>query len=1313
MSEMTTSESFEHPSHLAPLPPGPWLVFVRNPGNELTGLGASLVRARTAGLDVGIVYDASSPAAQEEPSSFLPEVRREYLTRSTSPEHTQAQIARWLSEIGPATIFVPSPISEEDSDLVFARDVESALRDSGYEGSLWAYYSSGEGPCNRYLDVSSSLEFLEKHCRQDTALDCSKLLQRLHPRATHPSGASAIEGFWAMDHFAKGSLLNSALRFSFSGRQIAQSFWADDAKIVSVIVRTRNRPEFLREALASLMSQRVSGLEVIVINDGGAPVGEVIVQFEGRLRLSLHELTESVGRVAAANLGIRQATGSWVAMLDDDDIYLPGGIETLIAAAQDPGVVYFGEVDLVRYDERGRQLLRRFGAPYDAALMAFENQIPFIGCLMPREALLAIGGLDESLQCFEDWDLYLRLAERYRFEFVDSLVAEYRSFGGTFADGRGDVNDQISGLTRIYAKHLRCGKASLLADANIAVKRKLIPQAVHVEASKAVLQMREQELAQREMLQQQLREIRLTPMYAAQQALHVAVIVVNYNGRRHLEKLIPSLMATRHARFEAIVVDNASKDDSVEWLRANWSQVKVIAEEQNHGFGHGNLIGIQAADSGFVALLNSDTVVTPDWLTHLIQPLLLDPEVGATCSQLRLLERPELLNARGGGMSREGFGFDIDTGFPYIEPEFDTDAARPTDVLFPSGAAMLVRKNEFLAMGGFDPMMFMYHEDVDLGWRYWLKGQRVVMCPRSVVFHAFGGTTGVEQSSAWRHVMGNRHNLRTLWKNYQLRHALGATYRLFRGWLRSGHVDFAWAVLSWNLRHAPSTWRARTRIQRDRRMSDQELIRRGLISLHVPPQPDLSVASDAARSEPLLENPVLCPGRSSALGRLGLGWYAPEVVGGLDVRATTGHSFARLKVAAGAVGKLVVKLHVPLQICEQRTVTALCNGHRVVTPLDQHTFWQQIDIPAQPGPQGVLDLVLDVPSWCSHHEFHNGDTRRLGAFVHQIVFEAVESPPVYSPHSVTVLITTYKRWPILVRTLEALKRQTWSDFEVVLVDDGSNDGTWQNLQDWKRDHASGLQLQIFTQTNTGQGIARNQGLQHAHGDLVLFIGDDTVPEPDFIEQHVSKHHEVGMPCAIVGYTQWDREHMRVTPLLEYVNEGGHQFGYRYMRDGNDVPYTCFYTSNVSLPREILGAQPFDPNFQTYGWEDIDLGLRLSRRGLRIIYNAHARVHHCHPMVLRDFYRRQIKVGAAIGTMYALHPDLIHDPLMPPADRPKLWKRMARVCVAPILPLVNWLDIQGMRLPERLYRLVLSDGFWVGRDNAHREQALKNKPVRVA
>lgn len=126
------------------------------------------------------------------------------------------------------------------------------------------------------------------------------------------------------------------------------------------------------------------------------------------------------------------------------------------------------------------------------------------------------------------------------------------------------------------------------------------------------------------------------------------------------------------------------------------------------------------------------------------------------------------------------------------------------------------------------------------------------------------------------------------------------------------------------------------------------------------------------------------------------------------------------------------------------------------------------------------------------------------------------------------------------------------------------------MQKWQAEHAGELELKVFTQENTGQGIARNNGLVHAQGELVLFIGDDIIADPDFIRQHVSQHRAAGMPCAVVGYTEWDHAGMRVTPLLAYANEAGHQFGYRYMKDGEDVPYTCFYTSNVSAPRSILG-----------------------------------------------------------------------------------------------------------------------------------------------
>jgi hypothetical protein len=173
--------------------------------------------------------------------------------------------------------------------------------------------------------------------------------------------------------------------------------------------------------------------------------------------------------------------------------------------------------------------------------------------------------------------------------------------------------------------------------------------------------------------------------------------------------------------------------------------------------------------------------------------------------------------------------------------------------------------------------------------------------------------------------------------------------------------------------------------------------------------------------------------------------------------------------------------------------------------------------------------------------------------------------------------------------------------------------------------------------------------------------------------------------------------MRVTPMLEYANEAGQQFGYRYMKDAEDVPYTCFYTSNVSAPRHILGTEPFDPTFRTYGWEDIDVGYRLAKRGVRLVFNRKARARHRHPMELSDFYRRQVKVGSAVSALYALHPELRDDqPLMPLPSRSHIGLTVGRHVVPLLVPLINWLDCHMVRLPERVYRAVLSTGYWIGR-----------------
>jgi len=723
----------------------------------------------------------------------------------------------------------------------------------------------------------------------------------------------------------------------------------------------------------------------------------------------------------------------------------------------------------------------------------------------------------------------------------------------------------------------------------------------------------------------------------------------------------------------------------------------VLAEPHNHGFGRANLLGAQAARGEYLALLNSDTEVAADWLLPLLRSLQNDSQIAAACSLLRLMDRPMLLNARGGGMSRLGYGYDIDFGLPYVE-RADAQDVTEVDVLFPSGAAMLMRRSEFLELGGFDPAYFMYHEDVDLGWRLWLLGRRVVLCPRSVVLHAFGGTTGAEMAAGWRDVMGNRHHLRTLWKHYEFRHAVGATLRLLRDWMRGGHFLFAARVLWWNLLQITDTWRQRRLIQNTRSLTDAELIARGLISLCVPAAPDLSVVDPLPPGVTLANNPWLWPGRSSAIGRLGPGWYLPEDVQGTLVRGAADGAIARLDVTPNSSGTLRIRLRRPNLACGGR-LQVVCNEVLHDCLLLAGTDWQELCLQVTADQLGSLNITLlraepevAAPRW-------DWDLRHVLCEVSEISFQSSDTPTYVAPRSVTVLITTFNRQDILGHTLDALSRQTCREFDVVVVNDGSTDDTWELLQSWKADRFASLRLTILTQPNTGQGLARNHGLAHAHGDLVLFIGDDTIPEPDFIEQHLRCHADAGMPCAVVGYTDWDRSAMHVTPFLAYVNEGGHQFGYRYMKDGSDVPYTCCYTSNLSVPRAVLGEEPFDPSFRTYGWEDIELGYRLSRRGLRLIYHRAARVHHRHPMSLRDFYARQIKVGAAIGSIYALHPQLEHDPLMPPQHRPRWWRGFLALCIPPLLPFLDLLDRLSLPMPERVYRIVLSAGFWAGRDRA--------------
>ncbi|MGQ9495347.1 MAG: glycosyltransferase [Thermoanaerobaculaceae bacterium] len=779
-----------------------------------------------------------------------------------------------------------------------------------------------------------------------------------------------------------------------------------------------------------------------------------------------------------------------------------------------------------------------------------------------------------------------------------------------------------------------------------------------------------------------------TPEARSTASPEVSVILVNYNGRHHLQRCLPALAATKGVSFETILVDNGSQDDSVPWVREHYPWVRVLSLRQNLGFGQANHKGIEMAQGRYFALLNTDTVVEPSWLAPLIKALEAEPQAVAACATLRLLHHPDLYNALGGGMSRLGYGFDRAFGYPYE----DHSPSRVEEVIFPTAAAALFRKEDFLTLGGFDPSFFMYHEDVDFGLRAWLCGKKVLLCRDSVVFHAFGGSTAPASQEAFRYRLGNRHLLRTNLKCMEIRELAWTLFTLGKSWLRMRAFGLMLDVFWWNLRHLPGTIKARFHLAKRRVRTFRELRRMGLVE-EAPFPPERPSLPISVREEELLISPLLLPGKDSARGRLAFGWNPQNQPEGAISRFTRRKAGFRLRLCPNAQGELVLRLRRAVPGAPPCSATVSVNGRKTTFSVAGEEF-ASVKVPAKADDSGFLRVTLEAPELIPHKLLKNWDFTPKALEVAEVRFlaPAREAPKAQKP---SLIIPTFNRWETLHLTLQALQNQRVQPYEVVVVDDGSTDGTWEKLQNWRRENRTPWELVLVHQENRGPAAARNHGLRHARGNLVVFIGDDTIPEPDFLQFHLQAHAELRGPCAVVGLTLWDRQRMKVTPFLDYVNLAGDQFAYGLFEDGDDLPFTCFYTSNVSLPREVLGDNPFYEGFRYAAWEDAELGFRLSLKGLRIVFCAKAQTRHVHPLTLGAFLRRQEKVGETLSTLLQLHPELCHDPAIPQWRRHllvrafwPLWPMLA--------PLAHGLDSLGLRLPKALYRGLLLWAFGKGR-----------------
>lgn len=236
--------------------------------------------------------------------------------------------------------------------------------------------------------------------------------------------------------------------------------YQNPAHLVSVVVPTRNRGDKLAEALRSVLAQTFSNFEIIVVNDGGMDVGPIVDALNGEGRISLFTHAEGKGAPAARNTGLRAAKGEYIAYLDDDDLFYPDHLETLVSGLETSGfvVAYTDACRAYQVFDNGQYVVEKREVPYsrdfNPDFLLVWNIAP-IDCFMhARSCLNEVGVFDEALPPLEDWDLWIRLSRKFPFRHIKKVTCEvsWRSDGTSLTSGR--RADFIRMTRNLYEKHV-------------------------------------------------------------------------------------------------------------------------------------------------------------------------------------------------------------------------------------------------------------------------------------------------------------------------------------------------------------------------------------------------------------------------------------------------------------------------------------------------------------------------------------------------------------------------------------------------------------------------------------------------------------------------------------------------------------------------------------------------------------------------------------------------------------------------------------------------------------------------------------------
>lgn len=283
----------------------------------------------------------------------------------------------------------------------------------------------------------------------------------------------------------------------------------------------------------------------------------------------------------------------------------------------------------------------------------------------------------------------------------------------------------------------------------------------------------------------------------------VAIVILNWNGKRLLEQFLPSV--TRYSNLpgmDIFVADNASTDDSVAFLKLNYPNIKCIELSENFGFAEGYNQALKQVEAEYYVLLNSDVEVTANWLKPMVDYM--DNNADVVAIQPKILAQKqkthfEYAGASGGYIDKLGFPFCRGRIFDTVE--YDHGQYNTIQNIFwASGACMFIRSQDYFEVGGLDARFFAHMEEIDLCWRLRARGKRIVCLPKSTVFHV--GAATLKKESPNKVFLNFRNNMLMLYKNLDSEKVnktirIRKTYNLIAAvkYVLAGQTDNAKAIL--------------------------------------------------------------------------------------------------------------------------------------------------------------------------------------------------------------------------------------------------------------------------------------------------------------------------------------------------------------------------------------------------------------------------------------------------------------------------------------------------------------------------------------